>query len=140
MTVDCFLDTNVLVYAVSGAPSEADKKARARELIARRQFGTSGQVLQEFFVTVTRKIKQPLSIERAIEVIDAFDDLPCVPIDPRLVREGALRAQRHQISYWDGAIVAAAERLGAAVLYSEDLNDDQAYGSVRVVNPFRSHS
>ena len=140
MIVDCFLDTNVLVYAVSGAPSEADKKARARELIARGQFGTSGQVLQEFFVTVTRKIKQPLSIERAIEVIDAFDGLPCVHVDPQLVREGALQAQRHQISYWDGAIVAAAERLGATILYSEDLNDDQTYGSVRVLNPFRSHS
>lgn len=140
MTVDCFLDTNVLVYAVSGAPSEADKKACAREIIARRQFGISGQVLQEFFVTVTRKITQPLSIESAIEVIDAFDDLPCVHVDPQLVRDGALQAARHQISYWDGAIIAAAERLGAAILYSEDLNDEQTYGSVRVVNPFRSHS
>lgn len=137
MTVDCFLDTNVLVYPVSGAPSEADKKARAREIIARRQFGISGQVLQEFFVTVTRKITQPLSIESAIEVID---DLPCVHVDPQLVRDGALQAARHQISYWDGAIIAAAERLGAAILYSEDLNDEQTYGSVRVVNPFRSHS
>jgi predicted nucleic acid-binding protein len=53
------------------------------------------------------------------------------------VANGIAYSRRYQISYWDGAILAAAERLNAPILYTEDLNHDQTYGSVRVVNPFR---
>ena len=63
MGVDCFLDTNVLVYAISAAPEEAGKKAAALELIQQADFGLSAQVLQEFYVTATRKIRVPLSPE-----------------------------------------------------------------------------
>jgi predicted nucleic acid-binding protein len=58
-------------------------------------------------------------------------------IDAALVRRGVLFAQRFKIRYFDAALIAAAERLGAPILYTEDLNHDQLYGSVRVVNPFR---
>ena len=58
-------------------------------------------------------------------------------IDAGLVKRGAAISARYQISYWDGAILAAAEALGAPVLYSEDLSHGQTYGSVKVVNPFK---
>ena len=139
MIVDCFIDTNVLVYAISSAPDEAEKTRRAREIVAQRKFGTSGQVLQEFFVVATRKIRRGISAEQALQIIDEFDDLPCVPTDAQLVREGILASQRFNISYWDGAILAAAEKLRAPILYTEDLSHDKMYGSVRVVNPFKAH-
>lgn len=137
MSVEAFLDTNVLIYAVSSAAEEAEKKERAIELIEREDFGLSAQVLQEFFVNVTRKIADPLSPDAAVELMEQLRQFPMVVTDYPLVVAGAEMALRYGISYWDGAIVAAAEVLGASVLYSEDLGDGQVYGSVRVVNPFR---
>jgi len=61
---------------------------------------------------------------------------PCVPVDPPLVKLGIAIAERYRINYWDGAILAAAEALGAEILYTEDLNHGQMYGSVRAENPF----
>lgn len=136
MSVDVFLDTNVLIYAVSSAPGEAVKKERALELIRHADFGLSAQVLQEFYVTVTRKIARPLAPDVAVELLDHFRRFPLVPTDYPLVVAGVEMSVRYGISYWDGAIVAAAERLGATVLFTEDLGDGQVYGSVRVVNPF----
>jgi predicted nucleic acid-binding protein len=135
MTVDCVLDTNVLVYAAARPGTEEKKRNKARELIA-LPFGLSAQILQEFFVTVTRKVKSPMQPVEALEWIEQFEEQPCVPIDVSLVKRGIESAARYKISYWDGAVIAAAETLRAEVLYSEDLNDGQLYGTVRVINPF----
>jgi predicted nucleic acid-binding protein len=132
---DVFLDTNILIYAALGSVDEPAKYDRALELLTRR-FGTSGQVLAEFYVTVQRKGARPLTPEEAQEWVFRLSKKPFQPIDYRVVRSGIENAQRYMISYWDGAIIAAAERLGAKVLYSEDLNHGQTYGSVRVENPF----
>ena len=139
MNVDCFLDTNVLVYAALGRFSDPAKYERARLLMGETNFGLSGQVLQEFLVTVTRKADRNLTTEQAMEWLDALTDRPCTAVDRELVVEAARIAERYKISYWDGAVVAAAARLSAPMLYSEDLNHGQDYGSVRVVNPFRTH-
>lgn len=139
MSVDAVLDTNVLVYAASTAPAEAAKAKVAETLLETGTVGISGQILQEFFVTVTRKGTKPLTADEALDWIETFEDLPCVPVDPPLVRLGVDIARRYQISYWDAAVVAAAQRHGASILYTEDLNHDQTYGSVRVVNPFRAN-
>ena len=136
MTAECFLDANVLVYAVSNAPAEADKKKRSLELINQQDFGLSAQVLQEFYVTVTRKLRQPISDEEALKFIRSLSAFPLVPVDFALIQRAIALSQRYQISYWDGAIIAAAERLSAKTLYSEDLSDGQRYGSVTAVNPF----
>ena len=137
MSVDCFLDTNVLVYAAAGRGAEEAKRQRALELIENEDFGLSAQVLQEFYVTVTRKIERGLSAERALEWIEQLEAFPCLAIDNALVKVAAEISERYQISYWDGAIIAAAEALGAETLYSEDLNHEQQYGSVQVRDPFR---
>jgi len=138
MSVDCFLDTNVLVYAVSSAPAEAAKKERTLELIEHADFGLSAQVLQEFYVTVTRKIAKPLSPEAAVALLDELRVFPIVETDYPLIVSGIEVSLEHEISYWDGTVVAAASALGASVLYTEDLNHRQTYGSVRAVNPFLS--
>lgn len=136
MSVECFLDTNVLVYAVSSAEGDAAKSGRALELVERTEFGLSAQVLQEFYVTVTRKIRKPLSPEQAVAFLDEYRVFPTVATDYPLIVAAVELSLRHGISYWDGAILAAAEALEAPVLYTEDLNHGQLYGRVRAVNPF----
>lgn len=136
MSVDGFLDTNVLVYGVSSDPAEAPKKEKALALIESTDFGLSAQVLQEFYVVVTRKIARPLPPEDALELLAEFRRLPIVWTDYPLVVAGIEASLKFGISYWDGAIVAAAERLGASTLYSEDLGHGQRYGSITIVNPF----
>ena len=140
MSVECFLDTNVLVYAVSAAPSDAAKKEMALELIERADFGLSSQVLQEFYVTVTRKIAKPLTPNSAVALLEQFKVFPTLQVDYALIVSGIEVSLAYGISYWDGTIVAAAGALGAPVLMTEDLNDGQSYGTVRVVNPFRDVS
>ena len=140
MTVDCFLDSNVLIYAVSSATTEADKKSVALNLIEGADFGLSAQVLQEFYVNATRKIVQPIATEIAVALMDELRQLPFVDTDYSLIVSGIEISIEHQLSYWDGTIVAAAQRLGAATLYTEDLNHGQYYGSVRAINPFRTTS
>jgi predicted nucleic acid-binding protein len=136
MSVECFLDTNVLVYAVSSAEHEAGKSRRALELVETSDFGLSAQVLQEFYVTVTRKIKKPLAPELAVALMDQYRVFPVVATDYPLIVSAVELSLRYGVSYWDGAILAAAEALEAPVLYTEDLNHGQSYGAVRAMNPF----
>ena len=136
-SVDGFIDTNVLVYAAMARFSAPAKYERARLLIANLNFGISAQVLQEFFVQVTRRADQPLSSAEALVWLDRLADRPCVATDRDLVIEAARMAERYRIHYWDAAVITAATRLRAEVLYTEDLNHGQSYGSVRVENPFR---
>jgi len=136
MNAKVFFDTNVLVYAAVGTGREERKRKRALDLIQSEDFGTSAQVLQEFFVTVVRKALRPLSAAEALEWIEQWAAFPCQPIDRELVQIAVALSARFVISYWDAAILAAAEALGSQIVYSEDLNDGQQYGQVRVVNPF----
>ncbi|WP_395652067.1 PIN domain-containing protein [Brevundimonas sp.] len=136
-STEVFLDTNVLIYAALGSVDEPVKYERAVELLTTR-FGTSGQVLAEFYVNAQRKGSVPLTADEAREWVLRLSKKAFQPVDFNVIRAGIETARRYQLSYWDGAIIAAAERLGARVLYSEDLNHGQTYGSVRVENPFLS--
>jgi predicted nucleic acid-binding protein len=136
MGVDCFLDTNILVYAVSSAEGDVAKRSKALDLVQRSDFGTSAQVLQEFYVTVTQKIRKPLAPDLAVALMDEYRQFPMVPTDYPLIVSAVELSLRYGISYWDGAILAAAEVLEASTLYTEDLNHGQQYGQVRAVNPF----
>ena len=137
MTARAFFDTNILVYAAIGTGKDERKRQRALQLIESEDFGTSAQVLQEFYVTVAKKASRPLSAAQALEWIEQWLVFPCQAIDHQLVRIAIERSARYAISHWDAAILVAAESLGADTVYSEDLNDGQKYGRVRVVNPFR---
>jgi predicted nucleic acid-binding protein len=136
-TAEAVIDTNVLVYAVSRAAADRAKRDVALDLVQRLEFGLSGQVLAEFYNAVTRKIRVPLSPDEALDWIEALEDCPCVAVDASLVRYGADLSTRYRLSYWDGAILAAAHRLNASVLYSEDMSHGATYGAVRVENPFK---
>jgi predicted nucleic acid-binding protein len=136
MRIDCFLDTNILVYAAAGRGAEEAKRQRALELIETEEFGLSAQVLQEFYVTVVRKLEVPLSAQQALQWIEQLEIFPCLAIDTGVVKLGIEMSERFQLSYWDGAIIAAAEALGAPILYTEDLNHGQRYGTVIVRDPF----
>ena len=136
MSVDCFLDTNVIVYAATGRGVENAKRALSLDLIETREFGLSAQVLQEFYVTVVRKIEIPLAPTEALEWIEQLEAFPCLPVDAGLVKIAAELSSRYRISYWDGAILAAAESLGAPILYTEDLSHGRHYGPIQVLNPF----
>ena len=137
MRVECFLDTGVLVYAASASRNEAAKRERALKLVQEADFGLSAQVLQEFYVTVTRKAKKPMAPELAVALMDEYRVFPTVPTDYPLVVSAVELSVKYGISYWDGAIIAAAQVLEADTLYTEDLNHGQRYETVRVVNPFR---
>ena len=136
MTVRCFVDTNVLIYAAAGRDDETAKYGRANEIIQSEAIGLSSQVLQEFFVNVVRKPATPLGVRAAFDWIERLAAFPCIAIDTSLVMTAITLSERYRISYWDAAIIAAAERLEAPVVYSEDFNHGQSYGSVRVLNPF----
>jgi predicted nucleic acid-binding protein len=124
------------VYAAVGTGKDERKQKRTLELVESEDFGTSAQVMQEFFVTVVRKASHPLSVVQALEWIEQWTAFPCQAIDHQLVRIPIEQSKRYAISYRDAAILVAAEALGAHTVYFEDLNNGQRYGHVRVVNPF----
>ena len=136
--MSAFFDTNVVLYAFDASGGE--KRKIAADLICdhmeNRTIAVSVQVLGEFFVNATGKFAPPLSMADAKEAIDQLRQFTVVSLDQTLVLRAIETHQQYQLSYWDGLIVAAAERADCDVLYSEDLNHEQAYFGVKVVNPF----
>ena len=134
-----FLDTNILVYAHD--VEDTVKQARSQELIygaIREGNGViSPQVLSEFFVSVTRKIAEPISEPTARREMILLSCLCTVDEDATMVIRALDIKSRWTVSYWDALILAAAERAECTVLYSEDLSHKQLYGDIRVLNPFR---
>ncbi len=137
MRAEVFCDSNILLYAASNAPEDAVKRATARRTLALPGVGFSAQVLQEFYVNATKKQALRLSTDEATEILSSMRGFPILPVTEDLVFAAIEIKVRYQITYWEAAIIAAAEALGARELYSEDMNDGQMYGSVRVVNPFK---
>ncbi len=109
---DVFLDTNVLIYAAQGKTAAPEQFAVARRIVLEENFGTSAQVLSEFYANVTRKGARPLTPDVAATWVRLIARQPCQSLDARLVASGIELHRRFNISYWDGAILAAAERLG----------------------------
>jgi predicted nucleic acid-binding protein len=136
MATDVFIDTNILLYAASSAPHEAGKAEIARKLLVEMRFGSSIQVIQEFYVNATGKLARHIPGEKVAEVLALLKIQPVVPLTWDLFEAAWKIRTRYQISYWDAAIVAAAKEIGAAIVYSEDLAHGQVYDGVRVVNPF----
>lgn len=132
-----FLDTNILIYAVSTDPAEETKRDRARALIDADDCALSVQVLQEFYVQITRPSRpRRLSHERALAFIFVWQRFPVQDMTVAILIRALTIKGRYGFSYWDGAIVAAAEELDCDILYTEDLKHDQQIGGVRIVDPF----
>lgn len=136
MTVQYFIDTNVLLYAGSNALEDQPKKLVARQILSQPAIGFSAQVFQEFYVAAVTKKRLEMTHDEAVAVLHALQALPVCDITRALVMQAIDNKTRFGISYWDAAIIAAAMELGCHTVYSEDLNHGQDYGGVRVVNPF----
>lgn len=134
MHAEFFLDTNILLYAVSSAKSEQNKRAKARELLAMEGGGLSVQVQAEFYVNATGKFKLPH--DKVVGILESLDSYPVLALTEAVFWAALQLKERYQLSYWDSAIIAAALELGCHTVYSEDLNHGQSYAGVRVINPF----
>jgi predicted nucleic acid-binding protein len=134
-----FFDTNILLYAARHklVGIDAAKRPIAEELVSDHDFLISGQVLAEFYANAIKAGPQQLSSQDAGDWLDRLALQHCIAVDAGVVRAGAELAERYQLSYWDGAIIAAAHEGDADLLYTEDLNDGQRYGRVTAINPFK---
>jgi len=138
MTAPIFVDTNVLVYAEqANEPLKQPVAAQWMERLWREQLGRlSTQVLSEYYVTVTRKIKPVRSAADAWDDVRGFLRWNPQPIDQELIHRAYEVEQRYKLSWWDSLIVAAAQLQNCSQLLTEDLQHGASYGNVRVRNPF----
>ena len=135
-----FLDTNVLVYASD--KDEPEKRRRARALLRATAADGNGvistQVVQEFFVTATRKLAiEPLKAKAIVATLHRLEMRAVTLEDINGDINGAIDGVvLWQVSFWDALILTVAGRANCSVVYSEDLNAGQRYGGVEVKNPF----
>jgi len=138
MSVDCFLDTNVLLYAYD---IEAQAKhQKAKDIVCSfwndRGALISTQVLQEFYVNVTKKIPQPLSLSTARSIIEQYKVWPIINnTTDSMIRASEIQ-ERYQLSFWDSLIITSAEIGGAETIFSEDLSHNQYIAGICIQNPF----
>jgi predicted nucleic acid-binding protein len=132
-----FVDTNVLIYAHDADAKEKHTIAKEAvyELWANRAGVLSTQVLQEFYVNVTRKLSQPLLKKHARAVVEKYA-LWCVDTTPAEIAIAFRLEDEVRIGFWDALICAAALKAGAERILSEDLNAGQKIAGIRIVNPF----
>jgi len=137
MSDKTFVDTNVLIYAHdidAKAKHEAAKKV-LHDLWDERSGVLSTQVLQEFYVDVTRKIPHPISKQTARLVVNAYA-VWCIDTTSAEIFSAFRVEDESRIGFWDALIVAAAVKSGATRILSEDLNVEQVISGVRIENPF----
>jgi predicted nucleic acid-binding protein len=139
MTDRCFVDTNVLVYAHDGHAGQ--KHVAAASLVERlweeRAGVLSTQVLQELYVSLRKSSRRPLPRGQAQEIVSDYLRWNVIVNTGSSLLAAMKLEERYRLSFWDALIVQAATAAGVATLFSEDLSHGQAYGPVRVVNPFR---
>ena len=140
MTGLVFVDTNVLVYRHD--TTDPSKQSRADAwvgLVARNRAGRlSFQVLQELYAVLTRKAIPTVPASTAQAIVSELTAWRPIPIDLTILERAWLLEARYSLSWWDALIVAAAQACRCEVLLTEDLQHDQVFGAVRVVNPFAS--
>lgn len=127
-----FFDTNIIVYAA--ARDGSSKWETARALLQSRRIVVSTQVLMEIYAVLLKKLT--LAPEQARNWVGMLARETVTSVEPEDVRAALEVADRYQISHWDGLILQATEKAGLDLVYTEDLNHGQAYGVVRVCNPF----
>jgi predicted nucleic acid-binding protein len=133
-----FLDTNVLVYAYT--ISDPAKQRVAQDLVRKAVAGElviSTQVLAEFVVTLLHKLSPAPSAQDVIALLDTLAPIRLIPPDHEIVRRAVEAKSAYGLHFYDGMIVAAAERAGSERIWSEDLNPSQKYFGVAVANPFQ---
>jgi predicted nucleic acid-binding protein len=137
MSDKTFIDTNVLIYAHDIDANAKHKIAKEvlQELWSERTGVLSAQVLQEFYVNVTRKIPSPLSKDLARLVVSSYA-IWCMETTPTEILATFRIEDESRIGFWDALIVSSAAKSGATRILSEDLNAGQRIAGILVVNPF----
>jgi predicted nucleic acid-binding protein len=132
-----FVDTNVLIYAhdVDAKAKHDVAKGVLRELWSERTGVLSMQVLQEFYVNVTRKIAKPLPKDTARVIVNSYS-IWCIETTPTEIAAAFRIEDQSRIGFWDALIVASAAKAGTVRILSEDLNAQQVIAGIRVENPF----
>jgi predicted nucleic acid-binding protein len=133
-----FVDTNILVYAHDLSAGDRHTKASAIiESLWEEETGViSTQVLQEFYVTLTRKITNPFQPAETREIIRNYLAWPVQINDPEMTIRASEIEEKNTLSFWDAMIVAAALRLQAQKIITEDLNHGQIIEGISIENPF----
>ena len=132
-----FVDTNVLLYALSRDPGEQIKAERARQLLDERDLALSVQVLQEFYVQATRITKADrIEHDQAVKLIESWMRFPVQEMTIPVMQAALGSCVKYQLSYWDAAILESARALGCREILSEDFSAGRDFAGVRVVNPF----
>ncbi len=133
-----FVDTNILMYAHDSSAGEKHERAKTlmEELWRDRAGVVSAQVLQELAVNLRKKAKKPLDARATRDIVADYLSWQVIVNSGESILEALDIEARYRLSFWDALVVQAAQTSGAEVLYSEDLSGGQAYGPVRVVNPF----
>ena len=131
-----FVDSNILLYAhdVDDRPKNGLARVALRELWNDGMGCLSPQVLQEFYVTVTRKIAKPLAKNAARQIANAYG-VWCIDVTAADVAAAFRIEDEAKIGFWDALIVASAAKAGAEYLFSENLNAGQTIAGVRIENP-----
>jgi predicted nucleic acid-binding protein len=134
--VRSFFDTNVLIYADDKA--NPTKQSRAVDLVIEHRRSRTGvlslQVLQEYFVTVTRKLQVEAALaRRKVELLAEFD---VATPDVSDVLAAIDLHRLHGFTFWDSLILQSAKQAGCKVLFTEDMQHTREIDGVRIVNPF----
>lgn len=132
-----FLDSNVLIYAYD--PTDTRKQSVARQLLRHAieaEFSISTQVLAEFAATLRHKLSPAATADDIFAALDTVSPLRLIVPDVGMVRRAVEMQVRYGIHFYDGMIVAAAERAGCGTIWSEDLSPGHTYFGVTVRNPF----
>jgi predicted nucleic acid-binding protein len=133
-----FVDTDVLLYAVSNDPREQHKAQIARRILERGDLALSVQVLQEFYVHATRTSRADrLTHGQATALVESFTRFAVQELTLPIVLQAFDTRDRFGLSYWDAAIIEAARVMRCTEVLSEDLSHGQDYAGVTVTNPFR---
>ncbi len=137
MSARSFFDTNVLVYTDDkGTP---DKRRRALDLLAEHRIAGTGvvslQVLQEYFVTITRKLGVDATIAR--RKVELLGELDIASPDLADILAAIDLHRMHKLSFWDALILRSAKQAGCRVLLSENFQARREFDGLRIVNPFQ---
>ena len=134
-----FVDTNILVYAHDQDAGHKHEIARKviTELWESRLGLLSAQVLQEFYLTLTRKIPVPLDKPATRRILRNYLSWEVVINDPSVILQASEIEQTYKMSFWEALIVSAAFSKNAATILTEDLNHGQVIEGIEIKNPFR---